>query len=286
MAIGNSPGSQTKGTPFNLTINKTDLAANGAVSGDSYFNTSSNWKQIWVVYKSTTSNQMEVIKFDASESTPTRSVLFSTSARGTFEVKSVIIVDKHNGKKIVPRASLVTAEFDVDFIVPAFWTNYYNGAASSGGGQANKPTGSDITWASIAYKNTAFTGDFSISGQMKMDTSFSNTFLALGYRKTTLSSQSATLGDNFSSAIGISGGAVFHVAGADSSTSSGGSYSGTPSGGSTYNFSITRTGSSIVGIFNGQTMITDTYSGNLYILASIYRTNANTNAEIVSTALA
>ena len=122
MPILTKPSTVTKGTPTLFTLDKAALAAVTSVAADAYFSDSANWKSVSLVYSSSVGKQYEIVKFDATKSSPTYKFLVSEQSRDIFLIKEIIIKDFDNGTFKVLRlelttAELTTAEFDVDMTI-------------------------------------------------------------------------------------------------------------------------------------------------------------------------
>ena len=113
MSIITKPGSVEKGVSATFTLNKSELLALAYVQSDSYFNDSSNWSRVHVVFKSNPGKQYEVVEFDASQSSPQGHFLVSQKARNNFEVQHIEIFDFDGGFLQIPRSQLVVADFDI-----------------------------------------------------------------------------------------------------------------------------------------------------------------------------
>jgi hypothetical protein len=96
----------TKGKPATVQLNKAALFQLSKISSDSYFSLQSNVKTCLVVYKSSVSNQKEILRFDLSEAIPSASFLVSALARGNFELYKVILEDHDKGKLSLKQADL------------------------------------------------------------------------------------------------------------------------------------------------------------------------------------
>ena len=118
MAILTKGGTPSKGSSTSFTLNITDLLAHASVSGDAYFSVQSNWDKVFLNYTSSIGGQKDFVIFKAVDSGTSDVADFSVvaEARDVFEIKSLIILDKQGGTLEIPRASLVTAEFDVIFV--------------------------------------------------------------------------------------------------------------------------------------------------------------------------
>ena len=114
MSIITKPSSIEKDAPAVVTLNKSNLALIPSVLNDPYFSDQDNWKNVIIYYKSSIGNQKELLKFDATLSSPTASFLVSDKARDVFEVQKIIVQDFDGGSIVVPRSELNESEFDVD----------------------------------------------------------------------------------------------------------------------------------------------------------------------------
>lgn len=115
MPIITKPASIEKNVAASITLNKTQLASVSSVAADSYFSNSANWKSVSIHYKSSQGNQIEVIRFDATQASPSASFLVSDKARDIFEVKKIVITDFDFGSFTVERSQLPVADFDISF---------------------------------------------------------------------------------------------------------------------------------------------------------------------------
>lgn len=116
MAIITKGPNLQKGSEADFTLNITDLLAHPSVSGDAYFSTQSNWDKVFVNYTSE-GNQKEILIFENVDSGTSDSANFGvfSGARNTFEVQSVIIMDKQGGYLKIKRDLLTVEDFDVSF---------------------------------------------------------------------------------------------------------------------------------------------------------------------------
>jgi hypothetical protein len=119
MPIITKPSSIEKGTSASFSLDKSALAAVASVAADSYYSQSSNWKEVFLYYKSSTGNQRKMLKFNAELSSPTANFLASEKARDIFQVQKIVIMDFDGGSILIPRSQLTVAEFDVDMGGPA-----------------------------------------------------------------------------------------------------------------------------------------------------------------------
>lgn len=114
MAVITKPA-VSRGTKATFTLNKTDLLANSVVSGNGYFSSASVWDTVSLHYKSDTRDQHEEVLFNASEVSPLGDFFVSQYSQGNFLIESLTINDFDGGRLVIPRASLVTADFDITF---------------------------------------------------------------------------------------------------------------------------------------------------------------------------
>lgn len=139
MAIITKPATLTKGTPMSFSLDKSELASLNEVSSNTYYSDTQNWQSVLVKYKSSGGNQYEVLKFDASNATPTANFNVSSRALDVFEIQTVQIIDFDGGIFTVGRGSLTTADLDVDF-------NAGNGGGGGGGGGSYSPFTINSFW--------------------------------------------------------------------------------------------------------------------------------------------
>jgi hypothetical protein len=110
------PETIVKGTTAEIGIDKAALAALTPVSSDAYFQSSSVWKYIVLVYKSPTRDQKEHVLFDATVASPVGNFDVSQYFEGsTAEIDSILIKDFDGGRLSISRAELTTADFDITF---------------------------------------------------------------------------------------------------------------------------------------------------------------------------
>ena len=160
MAIITKPvGGISKGVPAEITLNKSELAALSSVSSDAYFSLTTNWNKIILSYKSSEGNQQEIVEFDATLSPCLGFFDVSTTARNLFEIQVIKIIDFDGGIFIIPRSSLTTADFDIDFegTTPPFsgtyidWTERDFYTPQADGGITSTLIGPDSSVASLIY---------------------------------------------------------------------------------------------------------------------------------------
>lgn len=114
MAIISKPQIIYKGTSVTFTLFKANLKSNHVVSANSRFTDSSNWKDIYINYKSSIGNQRVNVNFDATTNFQYGTFTVSERARSRFIVESITIVDLDGEILKVPRSDLNTATFDID----------------------------------------------------------------------------------------------------------------------------------------------------------------------------
>lgn len=168
MAIITKPTTIERGQAYSFTLNKADLIT--AVSGDTYFENSSNWFKVLVSYKSDTNSQYEVVEFNGQDATPTGEFLVSANSEGNFQVSYVQIIDFDGGTKTLLRADLNTSEFDVSFAGENLnFINYdiTNGPVADefGGVTAESPYN---TYQYFVKSSTGYSGDFQISYEVDL----------------------------------------------------------------------------------------------------------------------
>jgi hypothetical protein len=117
MAIITKPGSIQRNVAALFELNKVDLAAIASVVADTYFSNTTNWRRVKLSYESSTSNQIEIVVFDATQATPQSNFLVSDKSVGNFLIKKITIEDFDGGYHLIQRAELSnpTADFDVIF---------------------------------------------------------------------------------------------------------------------------------------------------------------------------
>jgi len=68
MPIITKPSTIDKNSPAEISLDKAALAAVSSVVADDYFSDSDNWKEVLIYYRSSTGNQREILKFNATVS--------------------------------------------------------------------------------------------------------------------------------------------------------------------------------------------------------------------------
>jgi len=187
MAIITKPGSILKGSGATITLNKSQLAALAPVAADAYYSDSTNWSKVHIKYKSSTSSQFELLKFDATVASPEAEFLVSDKANDVFNVDYIDIFDFDNGVFRVEDSSLNSSEFEIDMgsvtppvsSAPIAWVNLsadvYNIEAD--GGLTNGINRGVDTYYNV-YSNTQIAtagGDIDITfniGNFPNDTAF------------------------------------------------------------------------------------------------------------------
>lgn len=116
MAIITKGPNLEKGIEVEFTLNITDLLAHESVNSDAYFSTQSNWDKVFINYTSE-GNQKEILIFENVDSGTSDSANFGvfSGARNTFEVQSIVVMDKQGGYLKIKRDLLTVEDFDVSF---------------------------------------------------------------------------------------------------------------------------------------------------------------------------
>lgn len=115
MAIISKPSVINKGTVAVFTLFKTNLISNHIVAASSIFSDFSNWKDVYINYKSAEGNQRSVVNFDSKDNFQYGEFFVSERARDSFIVQSIIIVDLDGEILKINRADLNVVEFDIQF---------------------------------------------------------------------------------------------------------------------------------------------------------------------------
>jgi hypothetical protein len=286
MAIITSAGSPTKGTPLLLTLNKANLASHILVAADSYFSVNTNWASIILIYKSTSSNQQEIVKFNADDVTPTAYANISTVALGDFYIQKLFIKDKQHGTFVLDRSDLVTNEFDLIYgsSMSNDWDTLFNYVTTTGGGQLKHTgTSGQNGWNNVATNSNPISGDFTFSGSIKTALNGMNEFI-IGYKDNLIVSASSTASVNIRSGLYVTSGNQVNSYAGTNSTISSDAYPPFTSN-QTYSFEIKRVGSLITFKFDNVLVGQETYSGDAYILCEIYLASVNGDTELLSTTL-
>jgi hypothetical protein len=116
MPIITKPASIQKGVAASFSLDKATLAAVASVAADSYYSNQSNWQRVSLYYSSASAGvgaQVEVVIFDATQSSPTANFVASSTARTQYNIAQIVIRDFDNGCFVVPRSQLTTSEFDI-----------------------------------------------------------------------------------------------------------------------------------------------------------------------------
>ena len=114
MAIISKPAIINKGTPATFTLFKTNLISHHVVSADSRFSSVSNWKEVYINYRSSEGNQRISVNFDSADNFQNGVFSASERARTLFIVQSVVIVDLDGEVLRIDRVDLNTADFDIE----------------------------------------------------------------------------------------------------------------------------------------------------------------------------
>ena len=277
MTILTKAATPVKGTATLFTLDKAALVALGSVAADPYFSDSANWKSVSLVYSSSVGNQHEIVKFDATKSSPTSKFLVSEYARDVFLIQKIVIKDFDGGAFEVQSSELTTAEFDVDMTVASSifeWDTLLTNTITNGGGELHRV--SFAGWGSGAYFSEAQTSDFNFTGVLTSMGSGEN--IMIGYKKSLPVSFSGNPAESVSSALYADVGTVRHYQGYTDSASG---IASTPSIIGANNFEIGRIGSSIIAKMNGVTIFTDNYSGALYLAALLYNGGSIASATLI-----
>lgn len=115
MSIITKPTIIEKNTVAEFTLNKSVLAVVDSVVADSYFSNSQNWSEVLIYYKSSEGNQREILKFDATQASPTANFLVSEKARDVFQIQKIVIKDFDNDTFIILRTEINASDFDIMF---------------------------------------------------------------------------------------------------------------------------------------------------------------------------
>jgi hypothetical protein len=108
MALINGINSVTKGSSASLTLDKAVLFALPSVVASAHFSDQTNVKLVKIKYKSSPGNQTKVLTFEASQTTPSASILFSLKARDLFQVEEIILVDFDDAFLLVQSVDIPT----------------------------------------------------------------------------------------------------------------------------------------------------------------------------------
>lgn len=166
MALITIPASPEKGVAQQYSLNTTDLFA---LVSDDFFKDQNNLKVINLVYQSSVSNQLDQISFIPNGSVTLNAMSsISDKARDIFNVKSIVLLDKQNGRYIVSASEIPNVgNYQLDFTPPPsmqpFSTEYkfpatilslndYRSASTDTGGYMSLAYGKDsVTLESGKY---------------------------------------------------------------------------------------------------------------------------------------
>jgi hypothetical protein len=114
MALITIPSIPEKGTEQEYVLNTTELFA---LVSEAYFTDQNNLKVINAIYKSKTSNQIELISFTPNgNSTLTSMAEFASTSRDEFELLNIVIVDQQNGRYKVGASEIPgVASYEISF---------------------------------------------------------------------------------------------------------------------------------------------------------------------------
>lgn len=114
MSIISKPQVIYKGTPTTFTLFKINLLSNHIVSGNSRFSDISNWKDVYINYKSSEGNQRVNVNFDAKDNFQYGIFQVSERARNTFLLESITIVDLDGEILKIKRSDVNAEAFDIE----------------------------------------------------------------------------------------------------------------------------------------------------------------------------
>lgn len=95
-----------KASAHTISLNKSDLFALSAISGDAYFSVQANVARCIMEYNSDPGNQREILTFDLSQASPTASFLVSARARSSFLLERIVLEDFDGGTLILTGAQI------------------------------------------------------------------------------------------------------------------------------------------------------------------------------------
>jgi hypothetical protein len=269
MALLTIPSSPAKAAFQNYELNTTDLIA---LVSDNYFKDPVNWQRVVLTYQSSVSNQISLISFVPGVSTTiTAPGYFSAEARDLFEVSSISIYDKQNGRYRLEKNQIPdVANYTIDLtpLPSSLWDVFLAPTiATAGNGELHREGGGNGDFNNSAYYSNSVTGDFVFSGEVQTFATLSD--FMIGYRRTI---PQAGLGYNslFNTAIYGSQNMMFasvtKLAGTGDTATTAGSTLVTSGA---YLFSIVRVSGVITAKFNNVTMFTDNNSDPVYLVATL-----------------
>jgi hypothetical protein len=109
MALLSFSPTPAKGATSTATLDKSELMALPAVSGDAYWSDASNAVKAYIIMSSTVGNQEKTLVFDLAQASPTSPISFSLRARDTFQLDKIILMDADEGELVLERAALLAA---------------------------------------------------------------------------------------------------------------------------------------------------------------------------------
>ena len=115
MAIISKPAIIVKGEEALFTLFKGELANNSVVASDVYFSNQDNWMQVKLNYISSEGNQYKTVTFNSFENFNPAVFYASPRARDEFIIDSINIIDFDGQILEIPRTSLNTLHFDINF---------------------------------------------------------------------------------------------------------------------------------------------------------------------------
>jgi hypothetical protein len=180
MPIITKPATIDKNASAEISLDKSALAAVASVAADTYFSDSANWSRVYIHYKSSTGNQREVLRFNATVASPAANFLVSDKALDIFEVQKIVIVDFDAGTFIIPRSQLTTADFDIDMTAQAgsavVWDTFISGFTLGADGAISK-AGAVSDYGTCPRSSIGLSGDFELTFEA-LDTDLLNGWCA------------------------------------------------------------------------------------------------------------
>lgn len=118
MAIITKPTNVYKDYENVYTVSVAELLLHPKVSPDSYFNNSSNWKTVFVVYEADNSNQRENVEFEIAEAQTTGLFEITDTGRNNWKIQALIIQDFDMGYLRLEREDLDFNSLDFTALPP------------------------------------------------------------------------------------------------------------------------------------------------------------------------
>ena len=271
MAILNIPTIDV-GVTAAITLTKSELEA---IISDPYYSDMANWKLVVFRYTPnlTAVYPVKHLIYDTSLALPSSDFLINTGdSDESYAVNALYIFGMDGSKLVIENAELITlvdpSEFllDANAVPPFQWNTFYTEVASTGSGELHR-TGSTPDWQAIATNSIPFSGDFNWSGTLKTVMALTENMM-VGYKKSLSGIPDANPANELSTALYVDGGipSIHRYTGIDNTSTSVTQISYMAGD---YYFEIARTGSAITAKINGETIFTDSYSGDLYPIGII-----------------